>query len=147
MCLLLGTTKAVVANPYIGGARHFLVLTTLLTVIVVTMGCQWFAGLREGILCVWAILLDGHKVLIHVVLGTTEDYAVCLELSRDSDSARATNAAQRDSDGAPGLLRAIEEDFPQLLGSRRLLKQPRNRSLPGYDSPVTGAATSCCTGR
>ena len=84
------------------------------------------AGLREGILCVWAILQDGRKVLIHVVLGATESYAVCLDLFRDLIRRGLPMPLSVTSDGAPGLLRAIEEAFPQSLRIRCWAHKMRN---------------------
>jgi len=37
------------------------------------------AGVKEGILCAWAILANGSKVLLHLALGNKESYHAWLE--------------------------------------------------------------------
>lgn len=73
---------------------------------------------KEGILCAWAILADGRKVLLHVALGNRESAEAWREFLRDlvARGLRAPTAIT--SDGAPGLLRAIAEVFPKSLRIR-----------------------------
>lgn len=73
------------------------------------------AGAREGILCAWGILRDGHKVLIHMTLGNKESHAAWLGMIRDMVRRGLRLPVSVTSDGAPGLIQAIEETYPTSL--------------------------------
>jgi len=60
------------------------------------------------------------------VLGTTESYEACLELFRDLTRRGLPTPLSVTSDGAPGLLRAIEEAFPRSLRIRCWAHKMRN---------------------
>ena len=84
------------------------------------------AGLREGILCCWAILADGRKVLLHMQLGNRESYQAWLDMLRNMVGRGLRVPLTLTSDGAPGLLRAIEEVFPMSLRIRCWAHKMRN---------------------
>lgn len=81
---------------------------------------------KEGILCAWAICADGRKVLLHLGLGNKESYANWLDFLRDMVRRGLREPVLVTSDGAPGLLRAIEEVFPRSLRQRCLAHKIRN---------------------
>lgn len=84
------------------------------------------AGLKEGILVAWAITRDGRRVLIHMALGNKESYECWLNFFRDMISRGLKVPVLITSDGAPGLIRAIEEIWPRSLRQRCLVHKKQN---------------------
>lgn len=76
------------------------------------------AGSKEAVLCAWAILQDGTKVLLHLALGNKESYEAWRDFFRSMRARGLATPVSVTSDGAPGLIRAIEEAFPQSLRIR-----------------------------
>ena len=76
------------------------------------------AGAKEAVLCCWAILNDGRKVLVHLALGNKESYQDWLGFFRSMVSRGLQTPVSVTSDGAPGLIRAIGEVFGQSLRIR-----------------------------
>jgi transposase-like protein len=74
-----------------------------------------FKGPKEGILCAWAILVTGEKVLLHMDLGNKESYSSWLNFLRNMVGRGLKTPLSITSDGAPGLKKAIEEIWPQSL--------------------------------
>ncbi len=66
-------------------------------------------GLKEGILAAWGIYTDGCKVLLHLALRNKDSYANWLDLLRDMVKRSLQTPALITTDGAPGLIRAVEE--------------------------------------
>jgi putative transposase len=83
-------------------------------------------GGKEGVLCAWAICADGRKVMLHLALGNKESYANWLEFLRDMVRRGLREPVQVTTDGAPGLMRAVEEVFPNSLRQRCLAHKTRN---------------------
>jgi transposase-like protein len=83
-------------------------------------------GGKEGILCAWGICADGRKVLIHLALGNKESYANWLEFLRGMVQRGLWTPVLVTTDGAPGLIRAVEEIFPRSLRQRCLAHKVRN---------------------
>lgn len=81
---------------------------------------------REAVLCAWAILEDGKKALLHLAPGTKEDTASCRALFHDLKHRGLTDPLLGATDGAPGLIRAFEECWPQSLRQRCLAHRMRN---------------------
>jgi putative transposase len=81
---------------------------------------------REAVLAAWGILADGKKALLHLTPGTKEDTASCLEFFRDMRRRGLPDPLLVASDGAPGVIRAIEECFPRSLRQRCLAHKMRN---------------------
>jgi putative transposase len=84
------------------------------------------AGLKEGVLAAWAICHDGRKVLLHLALGNKESYQNWLDFLRDMVARGLQAPVQTTTDGAPGLIRAVEEVFPHSLRQRCLAHKTRN---------------------
>lgn len=70
------------------------------------------AGMKEAILCCWAISSGGHKVLLHIGLGNKESYGSWVEFFRHMQRRGLRMPLLITSDGAPGLIKAIAECFP-----------------------------------
>jgi transposase-like protein len=83
-------------------------------------------GGKEGVMCAWAICADGRKAMLHLALGNKESYANWLEFLRDMVRRGLQEPVQTTTDGAPGLMRAVEEVFPNSLRQRCLAHKTRN---------------------
>ena len=81
---------------------------------------------REAVLAAWGLLADGKKALLHLAPGTKEDTASCREFFHDMRRRGLPDPLLVVSDGAPGLIRAIEECFPRALRQRCLAHKMRN---------------------
>lgn len=84
------------------------------------------AGCREGILVTWAILSDGSKVLVHLSLGNTERYQDWLEHFRDLVRRGLKTPLTVTTDGAPGLIQAVEAMWPEAERIRCWVHKMRN---------------------
>ena len=81
---------------------------------------------REAVLAAWGTLADGKRVLLHLAPGTKEDTASCKEFFQDMRRRGLPDPLLVVSDGAPGVLRAIEECFPRSGRQRCLVHKMRN---------------------
>src|SRR5213592_776725 len=81
---------------------------------------------REAVLAAWGILADGKKALLHLAPGTKEDTASCREFFHDLRRRGLPDALLVASDGAPGMIRAIEECLPRSIRQRCLAHKMRN---------------------
>lgn len=75
-------------------------------------------GPKEALLCSWGICVDGRRVLLHLALGNKESRADWVSFLRDMISRGLPVPLTMTSDGAPGLMAALEELFPQSLRFR-----------------------------
>jgi len=75
-------------------------------------------GAKEAVLCAWAILTDGRKVLLHLALGNKESYEAWLSFFRNMQNRGLVVPVAVTSDGAPGLIQAISQSFPQSVRIR-----------------------------
>lgn len=80
----------------------------------------------EAILCAWAITESGRKVLIHLAPGTKESTDCCRDFLEDMKRRGLSDPVLIATDGAPGLIRAVEECFPASLRQRCLAHKMRN---------------------
>jgi putative transposase len=81
---------------------------------------------RDGILVAWGILEDGRRLLIHLEVGNRESYESCLALLRGLKARGLRDPVLVTSDGAPGLIRAIDEVFAGSLRQRCLVHKKSN---------------------
>jgi len=81
---------------------------------------------REAVLCAWGIDEDGRKVLIHLSPGTKEDTESCRAFFEDLKRRGLADPLLVVTDGAPGLIRAVEECFPRSHRQRCLAHRLRN---------------------
>ncbi len=70
-------------------------------------------GLKEGLLVTWGILADGQKVLIHINVGNKESTDAWVEHFRDLVRRGMSVPATVTTDGAPGLIKAVEAIWPE----------------------------------
>jgi putative transposase len=101
---------------------------------------------REAVLAAWGILGDGKKALLHLAPGTKEDTASCKEFFQDMRRRGLPDPLLVVSDGAPGVIRAIEECFPRSARQRCLAHKMRNlqSKLPEDLWPEVKACATAC---
>ena len=84
-------------------------------------------GPKEGVLCAWGFSEEGERVLVGVCLGMRESHEDWLSLTRDL-IARGLGAPMLVvADGAPGLIKAVEQCWPS--SDRRHCSVHRARNL------------------
>ena len=84
------------------------------------------SGPKEGVLVAWGFTEDGERILLSVALGMRESHEDWLELGRDL-IARGLGAPMLIvADGAPGLIKAIEQCWPASDRQRCSLHRARN---------------------
>jgi transposase-like protein len=81
---------------------------------------------REAVLCAWGIDSEGNKHLLHLAPGTKEDAVSCREFIQDMKRRGLNDPLLTTTDGAPGLIKAVEECFPRSLRQRCLVHKMRN---------------------
>ena len=81
---------------------------------------------REAVLCAWGIDEEGRKVLLGLSPGTKEDTESCRGFFQDMRRRGLCDPLLVVTDGAPGLIRAVEECFPRSYRQRCLAHRMRN---------------------
>lgn len=84
------------------------------------------AAKREAVLCAWGILFSGKKVLIHLAPGTKESTDNVVDFLEGLKRRGLRDPVLVATDGAPGLIRAVEQVFPISLRQRCLAHRMRN---------------------
>jgi putative transposase len=75
-------------------------------------------GSKTGVLCVWGICVDGRKVLLSLSPTNSESYESCLEVLRDLIKRGLQTPVTITTDGAPGLIKAVDSMWPRALRIR-----------------------------
>jgi putative transposase len=75
-------------------------------------------GSKTGVLCVWAICVDGRKVLLSLSTANSESYESCLEVVRDLVKRGVQTPVTITTDGAAGLTKALDAIWPKALRIR-----------------------------
>lgn len=70
-------------------------------------------GSKTGVFCVWAICVDGRKVLLTLSTANSESYESCLEVLRDLVKRGLQTPVTITTDGAAGLTKAINAIWPK----------------------------------
>ncbi len=81
---------------------------------------------REAVLAAWTITWEGKKVLVHIAPGTKESTDCCREFIEEMRRRGLDEPLFAATDGAPGLIRAVEECLPTALRQRCLAHKMRN---------------------
>lgn len=84
------------------------------------------SGAKEGVLVAWGYDLDGKRVLLAVCLGQRERHEDWLELGRNLVRRGLPSPWLVVTDGAPGLVRAVEELWPEADRQRCSVHRLRN---------------------
>ena len=69
-------------------------------------------GPKEGVLCAWGFTEQGERVLVGVCLGKRESHEDWLFLARDLIARGLPAPMMVVADGAPGLIKAVEQCWP-----------------------------------
>jgi putative transposase len=83
-------------------------------------------GPKEGVLVAWGFTADGERVLLSVMLGVRESYEDWLELGRDLIARGLGAPLLIVADGAPGLVKAVEQCWPASDRQRCCVHRARN---------------------
>lgn len=96
-----------------------------------------YGNTRDGLLVAWGILEDGRRALIHIEVGNRESYESCLGFLRGMLARGLRVPVLAVSDGAPGMIRAIEEALPLTLRQRCLVHKKQNilAKVPETEQP------------
>jgi putative transposase len=112
-------------------------------------------GSKTGVLCVWAICVDGRKVLLSLSTANRESYESCLEVLRDLVKRGVQTPVTITTDGAVGLTKAVDTIWPKSLRIRCWFHKMQNlqqkvppQAWPEFktlvidmrDAPTIGAA-------
>jgi transposase-like protein len=81
---------------------------------------------KEGVLSAYALLEDGHPVLLHLDLGPRESYDAWLSFLQDLSARGLADPLLVIFDGAPGLKKAIKRMWPRAFRQRCLVHKMRN---------------------
>ena len=84
------------------------------------------SGDKEGVLVVWGYTTEGKRVLLAVRLGQRESHLDWLDVGRDLTRRGLRSPWLVVSDGAPGLIKAIEELWPEADRGRCAVHRLRN---------------------
>lgn len=84
------------------------------------------SGAKEGVLCAWGVSETGERVLLAVSLGMRESEQDWLALGRDLTARGLPSPLLVVSDGAPGLIAAIEQLWPRSDRQRCTVHRLRN---------------------
>ena len=84
---------------------------------------------REAVLAAWGIGADGRKVLLALMAGSKEDTETVRAFFQDMRARGLGDPVLVVSDGAPGIIRAIEECFPRSARQRCLAHRMRNLAV------------------
>ena len=84
------------------------------------------SGQKEGVLVAWGYTTEGKRVLVAVRLGQRESHEDWLDLGRDLTRRGLRAPWLVVSDGAPGLIKAIEELWPEADRGRCAVHKLRN---------------------
>ena len=84
------------------------------------------SGQKEGVLVAWGYTTEGKRVLVAVGLGQRESHEDWLDLGRDLTRRGLRSPWLVVSDGAPGLIKAIDELWPEADRCRCAVHKLRN---------------------
>ena len=83
-------------------------------------------GRKTGVLCVWAICVEGRKVLLSLSTANSESQASCLEVLRDLLTRGLQTPVTITPDGAVGRTKAVDAIWPRSLRIRCWLHNMQN---------------------
>ena len=81
---------------------------------------------REPVLAAWSFTVEGKKVLLHLMAGSKEDHETVSAFFQDMRARGLGDPLLVVSDGAPGIIKALETCFPRSARQRCLAHRMRN---------------------
>ena len=99
-------------------------------------------GPKEGVLVAWGFTEEGERVLLSVMLGMRESHEDWLALGRDLIARGLGAPLLVVADGAPGLIKAIEQCWPASDRQRCAVHRVRNllAKLPNANASASACA-------
>jgi putative transposase len=70
-------------------------------------------GCKTGVMCCWAYLTDGSRVLIDLTTANAESYEACMDFLRNMIRRGLRTPLTVTTDGAAGLIKAVEAIWPK----------------------------------
>lgn len=116
---------------------------------------------REPVLAAWGFTTEGRKVLLHLMAGSKEDHETVSVFFQDMRARGLGDPLLVVSDGAPGIIKAIETCFPRSERQRCLAHRMRNlaakvpddvwpefkaRAIASYQAPSRAIARELAAG-
>ena len=95
---------------------------------------------REPVLAAWGFTVEGRRVLLHLMAGSKEDTETVTAFFEDMKRRGLNDPLLVTSDGAPGIIKAIEICFPRAARQRCLAHRMRNLAVK---LPLAGVQGSC----
>ena len=84
---------------------------------------------REPVLVAWGFTVEGRRVLLHLMAGSKEDAETVTAFFEDMKRRGLNDPLLVTSDGAPGIIKAIEVCFPRASRQRCLAHRMRNLAV------------------
>jgi len=84
---------------------------------------------REPVLAAWGFTVEGRRVLLHLMAGSKEDTETVTAFFEDMKRRGLNDPLLVTSDGAPGIIKAIEICFPRAARQRCLAHRMRNLAV------------------
>lgn len=84
---------------------------------------------REPVLAAWGFTIEGRRVLLHMMAGSKEDAETVTAFFEDMKRRGLNDPLLVTSDGAPGIVKAIEICFPRAARQRCLAHRMRNLAV------------------
>ena len=84
---------------------------------------------REPVLAAWGYTVEGRRVLLHLMAGSKEDAETVTAFFEDMKMRGLNDPLLVTSDGAPGIIKAIEVCFPRAARQRCLAHRMRNLAV------------------
>ena len=95
---------------------------------------------REPVLAAWGYTVDGRRALLHLMAGSKEDAETVIAFFEDMKGRGLNDPLLVTSDGAPGVIKAIEVCFPRAARQRCASHaQPGCQAAGGCMAGVQGA--------
>src|SRR5260370_26616891 len=86
---------------------------------------------REPVLAAWGFTIEGRRVLLHMMAGSKEDAETVTAFFEDMKRRGLNDPLLVTSDGAAGIIKAIEVCFPRAARQRCLAHRMRNLAAKG----------------
>jgi putative transposase len=101
---------------------------------------------REPVMAAWGFTATGAKVLLHLMAGSKEDAETVTAFFQDMRARGLGDPLLVVSDGAPGVIKAIETCFPRSARQRCLAHRMRNLAakVPEDQWPKVKARVQAC---
>ena len=84
---------------------------------------------REPVLAAWGFTVEGRRVLLHLMAGSKEETETVTAFFEDMKRRGLNDPLLVTSDGAPGIIKAIEICFPRAARQRCLAHRMRNLAV------------------